>query len=153
MNERFPIWIGRLKGGNTQKIAETFDPAFLDIREKELRFESPVIVQGEAYVSEDQLILHLKASTNAIMPCAICNQMIQTEVKVENFYYAQPIEEVPSAIFDFGDLLREALLLELPRRIECGGNCPERTAIAPYMRPKQREEKATYFPFKDLNNK
>ncbi len=151
MDDRFQIWIDRLKGGNTQKIAETFDPTFLGIHEQELRFESPVVVNGEAYVSEGELILRLKASTRAFMPCSICNQMIQVEVNIENFYYTHPTEEVPGSIFDFSAPLRETILLELPRTIECKGNCPERTAIAPYMRAKQRAEKSTYFPFKDLN--
>jgi uncharacterized metal-binding protein YceD (DUF177 family) len=153
MDEPFKIWIDRLRGGHTQKIAEIVDPAFLDVEEADLRFESPVAVQGEAYVSEDQLILRLKAATKAVMPCAICNQITQTEVKIENFYHTQPTEEIPGAIFDFREALREALLIELPQYIECsGGKCPERPAIAPYLRSEKRAEKPTYFPFKDIDH-
>jgi uncharacterized metal-binding protein YceD (DUF177 family) len=153
MDEPFKIWIDRLRGGTTQKIKETVNPAFLDVKEEDLRFETPVVVQGEAYVSEDQLILRLKAETLAAMPCAICNQVTHTEVKIENFYHTEPTEEIPGAIFDFREALREALLIELPKYVECsGGKCPERPSIAPYMRSEKRVEKTTYFPFKDIDN-
>ncbi len=152
MNEPFQIWIDRLKGGRTEKIAESFAPAFLAIQEKELYFDTPVVVKGEAYLSEDQLILHLKASTKATMPCSICNEMFQVELKIENFYHTQPIEEIPSAIFDFRETLREALLLELPQYAECSrGKCPKRGSIAPYLRSEALKEK-NYFPFKDLDS-
>ena len=99
MLEEFKILIDRLKGGQVQKIAGVFNPAFLEVDEPELQFRSPVSVKGEAYVTDADLILHLKASTVAKMPCAICNQMIETEIKIENFYHAEPIEEIPSAYF------------------------------------------------------
>ena len=82
MKETFQILVDRLKGGQIEKIAESFDPSFLGIQEVELRFDAPVVVKGEAYLSEDELILHLKASTEAVMPCAVCNQMIKVELKI-----------------------------------------------------------------------
>src|SRR3989338_2988581 len=143
MNDSFQVWIDRLKGGQTQKINENFDPTFLGIQEEELRFERPVAVKGEAYLSDEELILHLNASTLALMPCAICNRMIETKVMVENFYHAEPIANIPSGLFDFTEALREALLIELPKYIECGTKCPERPSIAPYIRSEKRQERTT----------
>lgn len=153
MKESFQVWIDRLKGGQTQKINEFFDPGFLDLREEELTLNAPVIVSGEAYLSDNELILRLKASTKVMMPCAICNQMILVELSVTDFYHAEPLDEIPSAIFDFQPHLREALLIELPRYVECGeGKCPDRKTIAPYMRSGKKAEENTYFPFSNLDS-
>lgn len=151
VSSSFEILVDRLRGGQVQKIQESFDPSFLEIQESELAFHVPVVVKGEAYLTESELILHLNATTRASMPCAICNKMIDKELKITGFYHAQPLDEIKGAIFDFREALREALLIEVPRTIECnGGKCPERATIAPFLRPEARVEKTTYFPFKDL---
>lgn len=149
----FKIFIDRLKGGQTEKIDEMADPLFLSVDEKELSFPSKIEVKGEAYLTDDHLIIRLKVKTVAKMPCAICNEMIERELKVDNFTHAQPIEEIPSAVFDYSELLREALLLDLPQYVECNkGNCPERATIAPFLRSQAKVEKTTYFPFADMDD-
>jgi uncharacterized metal-binding protein YceD (DUF177 family) len=145
----FKILIDRLKGGQTQKIEEMANPAFLGLDEPELRFKTKVFVKGEVYLTDTHLIIHLKASTKASMPCAVCNEMIDVDLKVDNFYHTEPIEEIPSAVFDFSEALREAILIELPRTVECNnGNCPERASITPYMRSQDRSS----FPFADMED-
>lgn len=152
MQDVFKIWIDRLGEGHVQKIDGAFDPDFLEIDEKELKFPEPVQVIGEAYLADQHLIIHLKARTKAALPCAICNQMTNMELKVDNFYHSEAIEEIPGAIFDFAAPLREALMIELPHYFECcGGNCPERENLAPYLRPAPKTDgKKDHFPFADL---
>lgn len=152
MQEVFKIWIDRLGEGNVQKIDGSFDPAFLEIEEKELQFRVPVRVVGEAYLADQHLIIHLRAQTKATLPCAICNQMIDMDLKVENFYHSEAITEIPSAVFDLSAPLREALLIELPHYLECnGGNCPERANLAPYLRSTPKtDSKNINLPFADL---
>ncbi len=153
--EEFKIYIDRLKSGQTARVEGLFDPAFLEIEEAELQFHTPVQVRGEAYVTDDHLIIHLSASTTAEMPCAICNQMIQTRLTAKDFYHTEPLREIPSAIFDFSIPLREALLIEVPRTVECNqGHCASREMLKPYMRAEKKPEKTDYFPFSniDLNN-
>lgn len=145
----FKILIDRLKGGQTQKIDLLADPSFLGSDEAELKFSSKVIAIGETYLTDEHLIIHLKASTAVQMPCAVCNEMTQIQLKVDNFYHTEPIEEIKSAIFDFSDALREALLIELPRTVECnGGKCQGRATMAPYL--KSHKER-THFPFADMD--
>ena len=109
-----------------------------------------VVVNGEAYLTNEHLILHLNAVTCATMPCAICNALIETELKIDHFYHAEPLEEIRCAVFDYSVALREALLLELPRTVECnGGNCPDRTIISPYMRSITPTDN---FPFQNLGD-
>ncbi len=145
----FKILIDRLKGGSSYKIDLKADPEFLGPDEPELIFDAPVIVKGEAYLTDEHLIIHLKAATQAKMPCAICNQMIEIDLQVDNFYHAEPTSEIKGAIFDFSEALRASLLIELPRTVECnGGKCHERASMAPFIQPKER----THFPFANMDN-
>lgn len=153
MSEAFKIWIDRLKEGQTQKIKALFPPVFLDIAETELQFPFPVEVSGEAYLADMHLLLKFSASTRAVMPCAICNEMIETKLQINDFYHTEPLEEIRDAIFDFAPILREALLSELPKYVECcSGNCPQREAMAPFLRKKPKAEPDVHFPFADLES-
>ena len=152
MTSEFKILVDRLKGGQVEKIEGFFDPAFFNIDEKDLSFPSLVEVRGEAYLSDEHLVIRLKGTARAKMPCAVCNEMTQIELKVENFYHTEAIEEIRDAVYDFTEPLREAFLIELPNVVECNrGRCPERASIAPYLSSQKRAENTTYFPFSDLN--
>jgi uncharacterized metal-binding protein YceD (DUF177 family) len=156
MTDEFKIYIERLKGGpkksEVQKIEGAFSSQFLDLEEPELQFLAPVKVKGEAYLTEDHLVIHLSASTCATMPCAICNEMAEAPLKVDHFYHTEPLVEIPSGIYDFRIPLREALLIELPRTIECNrGQCPSRENLAPFMR-KEKSGEEINFPFSNLEN-
>ncbi len=135
MNERFKIYIDRLKNGHVEKIAETFEPAFLDIHEPELAFRDEVVVEGKAYLANDNLVLHLNAATYGIMPCSVCNEGVKVELNVSDAYFTQSIDEIKSGIFDFSEILREAILLEVPQFAECcEGNCSQRKEISKYLK-------------------
>jgi uncharacterized metal-binding protein YceD (DUF177 family) len=151
MSEAFKIHIDRLRGGHTLKIEEVLDSAFLDIDEPDLCPSEAVSVKGEAYLTDDHLIVHLKARTKFSIPCAICNEMTQIELNVDEFYHTEPIEAISGAIYDFSEPLREALLIELPKTVECNhGKCPERANLAPFLRSQDRSNKPTHFPFANL---
>lgn len=146
MPDEFKIYIDRLKGGSTHQINTSFHPSFLEIDEKELQFRKPVTIQGEAYLTDDHLVIHLSAATIAEMPCAICNHTTQFPLAVHQFYHTEPLSEISSSVYDFSQVVREALLIELPRTIECNGNCPERESLTPYLRKETRSDK-DHFPF------
>jgi uncharacterized metal-binding protein YceD (DUF177 family) len=151
MSEPFKIYVDRLRGGNTETIDVALEPSFLDIHEADLSFSSPVLLKADVYLTDEHLIIHLKATTKATRPCAICNQPMGVDLVVKDFYHTELLEDIPSAIFDFQDVLREALLIELPLVVECnGGKCPEREALRPFMSSKERTENPTYFPFTDI---
>ena len=151
MSEPFKIYIDRLRGGNTETIDTVLEPSFLDVQETDLSFSRPVELKADVYLTDEHLIIHLKASTKAIRPCAICNQPTVTDLVVKDFYHTELVQDIPSAIFDFREVLREALLIELPLVVECnGGKCPERQSLGPFMSSKERKENPTYFPFTDI---
>lgn len=132
MFEQFKINIDRLRGGKIEKIKGPFPPDFLDVEEDELKFRSPVEVEGECYITEEDLIVHLTASTVALMPCKICNEMSEVKISTTDFYDNIPLNDLTN--YDFGLALREALLIEVPGITECnGGHCPSRESLKQFL--------------------
>lgn len=154
MDDPFLIYVDRLKGGQIHSISGAFSPEVFEVEESDLQFLHPVEVSGEAYVSDDHLVIHLNGKTKAAMPCSVCNEMIPTEVVAKEYYHTEPLSEIRGAIFNFKEQFREAFLTELPLYVECGnGNCPERSALIPFMRAnkeKETAEKEVHYPFSDL---
>ncbi len=148
----FKIFIDRLKDGQTITIDEQHDPSFLQVNEKDLQFNVPVIVKGKAYLTNDHLILQLSSRTDANMPCVICNAFFPFPIIVNSFTHAESIEDIAQHIFDFADLLRESILLQIPAFAEChGGACPERTEIANFLQKEcRRPQDQIHYPFTGL---
>lgn len=138
MDEPLNIYVDRLKNGHTEAFALDLDPSFLDIHEAELSFNTNVCVEGEAYLAEDNLILHCALATTAVLPCLICSAPVVVEIKVENLYHMEPLDEIKSGVFAMGDVLREAILLETPGFAEChGGKCPLREQFKHILKPQK----------------
>ena len=150
MNELFCIYIDRLKEGVVQKIDLSLSPDFFEVSEQGLCLDKPTQVTGETYLTDEDLVVHFSASTIVQMPCAVCNQMTPFILAVKNFYHAEPLINIRTAVFDIRSVVREALLVELPNVIECNGECKERASITPYLR-KAEQNSESYFPFSDLN--
>lgn len=153
MTSLFHIYIDRLREGKKIRIDENLDPSFLSVQEDDLKFPQPVKVHGEAYLAEEHFVLRLTASTDALLPCIICNEMTSLPLRVENFYFTLPLSELANPIFDYSEPLREALFLELPQFVECSqGICPEREKMTVYLKknPSSEDTSSTHFPFSDL---
>lgn len=146
------IYIEQLRGGHKESINLDLDPSFLDIHEKELSFDVPIHIEGEVYTADDHLVFHLTGSTQAKLPCAVCNKSVSLNIKIENLYETIPLQDLQSAIFDYSSLVREEFLLQLPLIAECNhGKCPERESLSPFLK-KETTPKThpTHFPFSDL---
>ncbi|EFB42517.1 MULTISPECIES: YceD family protein [Parachlamydia] len=154
MERLFKIYVDRLKTGDKVEIHETVSPDFLDVHEDELSFKKPVVVDGEAYLAGDELILHLQAEAEAHIPCAICNEDVSVGVFLESFYHAEPLAKIKTGIFDYQELLRESILLETPEFVECEGNCPKREKFKKYLKTNDSSSNGGdpdgHQPFSDL---
>lgn len=152
MERPFKIFVDRLKKEHSVSIHEVVSPDFLDVKEEELYFQNQVKVDGEAYLADDELVLHLSAEAEAVIPCAICNESVNTLVILDDVYHAEPIKNIKSGVFDYQDLLRESLLLETPEFVECKGNCPKRKTFQKYLKETSDQDGQTegYKPFSDL---
>ena len=152
MNERFKIYVDRLTHGEVEKVTEAFSPDFLGIEENDLVFGDPVNVSGEAYTVGDRLILHLTLGTIGKVPCSICNEPVNVDIKIEGLYHDEPLENIKTGVFDYSEVLRGAILLQTPDFAECHqGNCPERNEKEKFFRKTDvKEGEESYQPFKDL---
>lgn len=156
IDDRFRIFVEQLRDGNTEEIDETFSPDFLEINERDLLFSKPVTVRGQVYLAEEMLILHFNIHTVATMPCAICNGPADIAIAINGFYHAIPLEEIKGAIYDFREILRETILLEVPILTECHqGKCPQRESLEKYFKkegaPGSKEDEEGYRPFAGLD--
>lgn len=151
MSQPYLISIDYLRAGAIQKFTMVLAPDFLEINEPELRFCEEVSVTGEAYLVEENLILHFDAKTGIEMPCSICNQKTFMTLSIKGVYHTVSLEKYFAATFDLRPALREELLIELPRTIECQGNCPERSCISSFMQAKEKDK--NYFPFSSLGDR
>ena len=159
MNDAFKIYVDQLRDGHEEDIHEDLPPDFIEVNEKDLSFRDPVKVEGQAYTAEDSLILHLEITTYATISCAVCNAPVSVEINIQNFYHAEPLEEIKGGIYNLQPILRETILLETPQFAECNqGQCAEREKISKYLKTSKGVEgdgikpldDEGYRPFSDL---
>lgn len=150
MHNQLIIYTEQLKNGRKECIKLTVDPSFLDVHEKEVSFETPVHIEGEAYVTEDHLVLQLSCSTRVKLLCTICNDPLFFPLHISKIYYTLDLNQLPSAIFDYSSLIREELLLLIPPFAECNcGQCPERKSISSLLKNKKATD-PMHSPFSNL---
>lgn len=130
----FKIYVDRLRNGRDEDIEEILSPEFLDFNEEDVHFEDRIKIQGNAAVVDETLVLRLGIETQMVIACCICNEKVKVPVGPITFLHIEPLVAIKSAIFDFKEVLREAILLEIPQKSECNqGNCPERELIKKYF--------------------
>lgn len=143
------VYVDRLREGKRVSIEGSLPPSAMDVKEKELKFEAPITVEGEAYLADQELIIQLSAHTEALMPCAVCNEWVAVPISLERFYEAVPLADIKGRIFDWTPLMREELLLLLPNHVECSvKGCPKRKEIAPFLKDSSSDDEQR--PFADL---
>ncbi len=155
MEDEFKIYIEQLRDGHDKHIDECLSPDFLEINESDLAFEKPIELKGSAYLAEDELIINWNIRTEAFVSCLICNEKVPVEIVIHNFYHSEPLENIKTGIYNFKELLRETILLEVPSFAECNeGKCPRRQEVAKYLKDPVEEEsndEEGYHPFADLD--
>jgi uncharacterized metal-binding protein YceD (DUF177 family) len=141
------FFIDRLQEQEAEEVVCQLPPTSMEVDEPTLAFREPVNIQGEAYLADNYVVFHGSATTQASIPCTVCNEWVAIPVKLEEFYHAEPVEQAVKGAIDFGPIIRDALLLEVPQFAECGGGqCPKRAELVPFL----RAEKPAASPFKDL---
>lgn len=156
MDEAFKIFVDRLKGGKVEKIDYSFASDFIGVEEQGLSFSADVGVRGEAYVTNEDLVLHLDIGTIGVMPCSICNDLVDVRINVAGCYHVEPLKNIKAGIFDMRDVIRESVLLECPAFTECNeGSCPKRKELGKFLKTSSSGESDVevegYHPFTDLS--
>jgi uncharacterized metal-binding protein YceD (DUF177 family) len=147
MDDLLKIYVDRLKSGQNEKINTELGADFLDIHDEDLSFPESIQVTGETYTAEDDLIIHLNATTVAVLPCVMCNEPVKVSLNVSDFYHVEPMHDIKDGFFDYGALLREAIVMEAPAYIECHqGKCPHREELKKFS----KHANDSTFPFSNL---
>jgi uncharacterized metal-binding protein YceD (DUF177 family) len=149
MDPTLKIHTQQLKTGQPHLIEQTLPPSFLQITEQDLVFKSPIHLKGEVYTTDDHLIIHFTAKTEACIPCSLCNETTFIPLQTQEIYHSIPLAELPSTIFDLSDMIREEVILLIPQFIECqGGHCPQRNTLSKLMRNKSTSH--NHYPFSEF---
>jgi len=151
----FKIYVDRLDDGKVEKIDEEVSSEFLEVCEKSLKFSEKVKVGGQVYLADDYLVLKFSFDLKAFLPCSICNEQVSIAISRGDMYNSEPLSEVSGGVFDYGPLLRELILLEVPQFIECAGSdgrCPCRKEIEKFLKKPavSKDVEESYHPFADL---
>lgn len=142
-SDAFKLNLDVLKKGKTEELKFSVPCDFLDVHDAYLHFHGNVDVQGEAYIVDTRVVLHLDVVAHAIVPCIVCNGEADVEVCLHNFYHVEDISESRQPIYDFSTILREEILVECPQYSEChNGQCPDRNVVNQYL--SQRDERDEY---------
>lgn len=135
MHSTLKIFIDRLKGDAVEQIEEELPSHFLEVQEADLSFAHPIQLKGSAYLANQHLILELTISTSAQIPCIICNEKVEVPIQIQNVPHTIEISSIKSAVYDYSQEVRNAILLKVPTFVECqDGNCPERKIINKYLK-------------------
>lgn len=152
--DNYKIYVDQLREGKVESIDCYLPSEMMDVRDDELAFEKKIHARGEAYISDDSLILHLDLDATAVIPCSICNDPVDTPVVVKGLYHVVPFNEIKGHIFDMREAVRENILLNTPSFSECnGGTCKERQSLGKYLKSDEDLEQEPFEgqqPFKDL---
>lgn len=155
MDDSFKIYVEQLREGQEKVIEESLSSAFLDIHERDLAFTDKVVVEGKTYVADQELVLNLAIDAEALLPCSICNDTVHVPIHIDNFYYAEPLADIKTGIYNFKDVLRETILLETPLFAKCNNeNCLRQQEFTKYLKPAtdtKSDEDEGYQPFADLD--
>lgn len=153
IDDRFRIYIDRLKDQQTEILDLLLPPDFLEVSEPDLRFNRPIKVQGKAYLALQELVVDLNIEATAEIPCAICNDPTELRIELDHLLLIEPLSEIQAGVFDLRSALREAILLEVPLATECRGGCPKRTEIEKFLKKDSVDEpkNGDFRPFEGLS--
>lgn len=154
--DSFIIYVDRLEDGAIEAIDLSLPSDFLEVNEAELSYQSPVLIKGEAYIAEDELIMCFDIKAVANMHCTLCNEIVEVTIDIKKAYFAEPIKKMKSGLFNFKELVRGAIILETPNFVKCGGEeCKHKAQFVKYLKSDDAKAKENegkeYRPFADLN--
>lgn len=138
-SDNLKLYIYRLKLPGDKEIIQYSLPAD-QIREpgEETLFASPISVDGSLErIDHDVWGLFLNVTTDLGVRCCVCNEVFSHHVAIKNMSHFIHYEENKSGVFDCKELIRQELLLECDRFLECQNDgCPKRGGMSDFLRKK-----------------
>ncbi len=132
MLKKLSIYIDRLRDGGKELIEENLPSNFFGTDEN-FYFTSLINMQGEAYLAGDHFVLSLGIELDVSLPCIVCNAWTPYSIHIKNFLHTESLEKIKNGLYDYSDIVRGAIFLEIPTYFECNKNCPERIHLNSYL--------------------
>lgn len=141
MSDALFIYPDRLREGNTETLkglipGEAIGP----------EFSKGILVEGEAYVTGERLVLSLNLSGEVALPCKICNCLVAVPLGIRGYCHVEELEDVRQGKIDLTPIVRGILLVEVPSFVECEGRCLERGAVEQLI----KKDHHGFHPFEKL---
>jgi uncharacterized metal-binding protein YceD (DUF177 family) len=116
---------------------ERLPPGFLDLPSgDELSPVSDICVSGKAYHASEWILIQAEVTARMRLPCAVCNEMYEFSVELMPWKLSVPASSVKDGMLDVSSELREAILLEVPFFVRCGGDtCLNAEQVSKYFVP------------------
>jgi uncharacterized metal-binding protein YceD (DUF177 family) len=121
--------------GDDVLFEERLSPAFLDLRpDDELSAASDIVVSGRAYRASEWVMIEGQVTVSMRLPCAVCNEMCEFTINLTPWEQSIPASSVKDGMVDVSEALREAILIEVPFFMKCGGQtCHNAGEISQYL--------------------
>jgi uncharacterized metal-binding protein YceD (DUF177 family) len=154
-SERLCIRIDGSADGEEVLFEEQLSPKFLDLVEgDELVPSSKVCVRGKAYRTGEWIVVEGEVETAMILPCSMCNEQAPFAIGPFSWKADVPTVDVNNGTLDLTEALREAVLLEVPYVVKCGGKvCRNEQTVRQYLVSNDRrmdENGEWHQPFRSL---
>lgn len=147
----------RIDGSSADSEAvfeERLPPAFLDLHpDDELSAASDIVVSGRAYRASEWIMIEGHVSVTMRLPCATCNEPSDFFIHLMSWEHSIAASSVKDGVLDVSEALREAILIEVPFFIRCGGDvCRNATEVSTYLTSEVSAEdgEERYQPFLSL---
>jgi len=128
--------------GNEVLFEEQLSPDFLDLPQgDELLPVTDIDVCGRAYRASDWIMVEGSVKAQLSLPCATCNERTVFSVEISPWELNLPVDLAKDGMLDLTEVLREAILLEVPFIVKCGGEtCRNESEIRKYLAPEGRHQ-------------
>ena len=136
MDSELVIYIDRLHQGKKYELNIVVDSSFMEIEEGFLVIGDKITIVGSCYLVEQEVHLCFTIKAPYKVPCKICNEWVAEELYIEQLHHQMPLTDIQGPSFDFSQIIREALLIEVSNFSECNhqqGKCKYREEVKHYF--------------------
>jgi uncharacterized metal-binding protein YceD (DUF177 family) len=119
---------------------EIISRTLLDLHnDDELSPLSDIFVSGKAYRTQEWIMIEAQVKVSMCLPCSMCNEPSSFFIELLPWEESVEVSSVKDGMVDLSQELRDAILLEAPLCIRCGGDaCRNIDEFRKYLAPENR---------------
>jgi uncharacterized metal-binding protein YceD (DUF177 family) len=144
------VSLDHLNTDEEMPISFVLEPSFLELSpQDEMKPSRPVVIEGTVSLVDDYVLLNMEIRAFFHVHCASCNDVFEYEVCLDQFSHQELLENIARRKWDVSEIVREAIVIELPLFPQCGGKeCLHMDEIQKYfhtLSEEKEEEKSSPF--------